>query len=86
MSETEGLLAEAAPQGDDDNQQQEESITHLEGSDPRLDEAKADAETTEEAKPAERPEWFPEKFWSEDGPDVESRLVISIRGFVLALR
>ena len=72
MSETEGLLAEAAPQGDDDNQQQEESITHLEGSDPRLDEAKADAETTEEVEPVERPEWFPEKFWSEDGPDVES--------------
>tara|TARA_R110002074_G_scaffold132622_5_gene276023 strand:- start:1287 stop:2105 length:819 start_codon:yes stop_codon:yes gene_type:complete len=84
MSEAEGLLADATPESADDNQPQEESITHLEAGDPRLEPEKKGDDGSEEpeksaaAEPTERPEWYPEKFWGKDGPDMEN-LVKSYR-------
>jgi hypothetical protein len=55
MNDTDGLLAEAQVEGDDNQQQAEESaISHLE-----TDAAPQDAAETQEP---ERPEWLPEKF------------------------
>ena len=41
------------------SEEDKEPISHLEG------------EETEEDEKYERPDWFPEKFWEEDGPDLE---------------
>lgn len=55
MNDTDGLLAEAQVEGDDNQQQAEESaISHLE-----TEAASQDAAETQEP---ERPEWLPEKF------------------------
>src|SRR6056300_294775 len=73
MSETEGLLADATPEGDDNQQQAEEqSIPHLQpDTEPSVDSVTLASEDEEIA--FERPEWYPEKFWNEDdGPDLEN--------------
>lgn len=72
MSETEGLMAQAEVENESENNQQpeEETINHL------VDEngqAPSEVQTESEDADMERPEWFPEKFWSdEDGPDLEN--------------
>ena len=72
MSETEGLMAQAEVESESENNQQteENTIDHLvdeNGQAPQP--VEADSEEVE----MERPDWFPEKFWSEeDGPDLES--------------
>lgn len=70
MNETEGLLADATPETDsDDNQQAQETISHIDpASQPAEMQADADTDSDE---PIERPDWYPEKFWGEDGPDLE---------------
>lgn len=57
MSETEGLLAEAQVEGDDNQQQADETISHMQ---PDAEAVNAEAVETEEADT--RPEWLPEKF------------------------
>ncbi len=71
--ETEGLLADAQPQSDDNQQQAEEqSISHLQpDTEPSLDDVTLATEDDEIT--FERPEWYPDKFWDEsDGPDLEN--------------
>lgn len=69
MSETEGLMAQATIDSGEDNQQAEqETISHLPNDDLQ---AANTSQPTEDADPAERPDWFPEKFWN-DGPDIEN--------------
>ena len=76
MSDTEGLLAEASAESDDNQQEQQEAtISHLEtppASEPAtVDEVTvaAEGEETEFVKP----DWYPEKFWNEEeGPDLEN--------------
>lgn len=58
MSETEGLLAEAQIEGDDNQQQADETISHMQ---PDAEAVNAEAVATEEESDA-RPEWLPEKF------------------------
>ena len=73
MSETEGLMADAKIEGDDNQQQAEEqSIPHLQpDTEPSVDSVTVAAEDEEIA--FERPEYFPEKFWNDDeGPDLEN--------------
>lgn len=73
MNETEGLLADAAvtEDNDTDNQQQQESnISHLDPAD-QPDQQMASDDASDNDEPVERPDWYPEKFWSDDGPDVE---------------
>lgn len=72
MSETEGLMAQAQIEAED-NQQPEETISHIqpESGPASLDEVTvaAEGEDTEFT----RPDWYPEKFWNEaDGPDLEN--------------
>jgi hypothetical protein len=73
MNDTDGLLAEAQVEGDDNQQQAEEAtISHqLPDNEPSLDDVTV-AKEGEEIELA-RPEWYPEKFWNEDdGPDLEN--------------
>ena len=73
MNETEGLLADAQPESDDNQQQAEEqSISHLQpDTEPSLDDVTLASEDEEIA--FEKPEWYPDKFWNEDeGPDLEN--------------
>jgi len=73
MNDTDGLLAEAQVEGDDNQQQAEETtISHqLPDNEPSLDDVTV-AKEDEEIELA-RPEWYPEKFWNEDdGPDLEN--------------
>ena len=71
MNETEGLLAEAQIEGDDNQQQEEQTISHqLPDTEPSLD----DVTVAKEGEEVElsKPDWFPEKFWSnEEGPELE---------------
>lgn len=60
MSETEGLLATAEAESDDNQQQAEETISHL----PPDTEASPDAEAVATEETDTRPEWLPEKFKS----------------------
>lgn len=60
MSETEGLLATAEVEGDDNQQQTEETISHL----PPDTDASPDAEAVATEETDTRPEWLPEKFKS----------------------
>jgi len=57
MNETEGLLAEAQVESDDNQQQTEEAISHVK---PDGETVSSDAVASEEA--TEKPEWLPEKF------------------------
>ena len=76
MSDTDGLLAEASAESDDNQQEQQEStISHVEtppDSEPQtVDEVTVAAE--DEEMEFVRPDWYPEKFWNEDdGPDLEN--------------
>ena len=73
MNETEGLLADAQPQSDDNQEQAEEqSISHLQpDTEPSLDDVTLATEQEDIA--FERPDWYPDKFWDEsDGPDLEN--------------
>lgn len=73
MNDTDGLLAEAQVEGDDNQQQAEEtSIPHqLTDNEPSVDSVTV-AKEGEEIE-LEKPEWYPEKFWNEDdGPDLEN--------------
>jgi len=75
MSETDGLLAEASAESDDNQQEEQETISHVEptpSSEPStVDEVTVAAE--DEETEFVRPEWYPEKFWNEDeGPDLEN--------------
>jgi len=75
MSETDGLLAEAAVESDDNQQEEQQTISHVEptpSSEPStVDEVTVAAE--DEETEFVRPEWYPEKFWNEDeGPDLEN--------------
>ena len=73
MNDTDGLLAEAQVEGDDNQQKAEEtSIPHqLPDNEPSLDSVTV-AKEGEEIE-LERPEWYPEKFWKDDdGPDLEN--------------
>ena len=72
MNDTDGLLAEAQVEGDDNQQQAEEtSIPHqLPDNEPSVDSVTV-AKEGEEVE-LEKPDWYPEKFWNEDdGPDLE---------------
>ena len=62
MNETEGLLADAQPESDDNQQQAEEqSISHLQpDTEPSLDDVTLATEDDEVT--FERPEWYPDKF------------------------
>jgi hypothetical protein len=57
MNETEGLLAEAQVESDDNQQQTEEAISHVK---PDGETVSSDAVASEET--TEKPEWLPEKF------------------------
>jgi hypothetical protein len=75
MNATEGLLAEASVESDDNQQEQEVSISHLEGVSPS--EAKSVDEVTVASEDEEtefvKPDWYPAKFWNDDeGPDLEN--------------
>lgn len=71
MSETEGLLAEATVESDDNQQQEETTIPHQQAdTEPSIDDLTIAAE--DEEIDFERPDWYPEKFWNEDGPDIEN--------------
>jgi len=73
MNDTDGLLAEAQVEGDDNQQQAEETtIPHqLTDNEPSVDSVTV-AKEGEEIE-LEKPEWYPEKFWNEDdGPDLEN--------------
>ena len=72
MNETEGLLAEAQIEGDDNQQQEEQTISHqLPDTEPSLD----DVTVAKEGEEVElsKPDWYPDKFWNEEeGPDLEN--------------
>jgi hypothetical protein len=71
MSETEGLLAEATVESDDNQQQEETTIPHQQAdTEPSIDDLTI--ATEDEEVDFERPEWYPEKFWGDDGPDLEN--------------
>lgn len=75
MNATEGLLAEASVESDDNQQEQEVSISHLDEA--PASEAQSVDEVTVASEDEEtefvRPDWYPEKFWdSEEGPDLEN--------------
>tara|TARA_R110002153_G_scaffold141389_1_gene292401 strand:+ start:3907 stop:4707 length:801 start_codon:yes stop_codon:yes gene_type:complete len=72
MSETEGLMAQASVEAED-NQQPEETISHIqpEAGPQSLDEVTVASEGEEVE--FERPDWYPDKFWNDDdGPDLEN--------------
>jgi len=63
-----GLMAEEAQNIEsEDNNAQEEAISHIQNEDTGGEEELAEGEIYE------RPDWFPEKFWDEkDGPNIEN--------------
>lgn len=72
MSEDEGLLAQASTESEDNQQPEQEAISHLQpDSEPSLEETTLATENEEiEFK---KEEWFPDKFWNDEtGPDVEN--------------
>jgi len=71
MNETEGLMAGASLETEDnDNQKTEDTISHI---DPSTQPAEQSAATDTDDEPIERPDWYPEKFWNnDDGPDIEN--------------
>jgi hypothetical protein len=70
MSETEGLLADAKIDDGSDNQQEPESISHLQPE--AAAELAPQLNQSEDNEDVTRPDWYPEKFWSDDGPDIEN--------------
>ncbi len=72
MSEDEGLMAQASVESEDNQQPEQEAISHLE---PDNQPSVADTTIAAEGEEIEftRDEWFPEKFWNdESGPDIEN--------------
>jgi hypothetical protein len=71
MNETDGLLAQAQVESEDNQQQEEQTISHqLPDTEPSLD----DVTVAKEGEEVElvRPDYFPEKFWNdEEGPELE---------------
>ena len=59
MNDTDGLLAEAQVEGDDNQQQTEETISHVK---PDTETIASDAVASEAEEESTRPEWLPEKF------------------------
>ena len=72
MSDTEGLLAEAKVESGDNQQQESQSIPHIDAKDESLTSLAADDAAKADDEPLARPDWYPEKFWSDDGPDIEN--------------
>lgn len=72
MTEDEGLMAQATPESEDNQQPEQETISHLEpDTQPSVDDVTLAAEG--EDIEFTREDWFPEKFWNEEtGPDIEN--------------
>lgn len=73
MNETEGLMAQASVETEDNQQPEESTISHIQ---PETGPASLDdvtvAKEGEEVE-FEKPEWYPDKFWNEEeGPDLEN--------------
>ena len=72
MNETDGLLAQAQIESEDNQQQEEQTISHqLPDTEPSLD----DVTVAKEGEEVElsKPDWYPDKFWNEEeGPDLEN--------------
>ena len=72
MSEDEGLMAQATIESEDNQQPEQETISHLE---PDTQPSVADTTIAAEGEEIEftREDWFPEKFWNDEtGPDIEN--------------
>jgi len=73
MSETEGLMAQAQVEAEDNQQPEETTISHIQ---PEAGPASLDDVTVaneDEEVEFSKPEWYPDKFWNEDeGPDLEN--------------
>jgi len=72
MSEDEGLMAQATIESEDNQQPEQETISHLE---PDTQPSVEDTTLAAEGEEIEftREDWFPEKFWNdESGPDIEN--------------
>lgn len=71
MNETDGLLAQAQVESEDNQQQEEQTISHqLPDTEPSLD----DVTVAKEGEEVElsKPDWYPDKFWNdEEGPELE---------------
>jgi hypothetical protein len=71
MNETDGLLAQAQVEREDNQQQEEQTISHqLPDTEPSLD----DVTVAKEGEEVElsKPDWYPDKFWNdEEGPELE---------------
>lgn len=72
MTEDEGLMAQATPESEDNQQPEQETISHLEpDTQPSVDDTTLAAEGEEIE--FTREDWFPEKFWNDEtGPDIEN--------------
>jgi len=73
MSETEGLMAQAQIEAEDNQQPEETTISHIQ---PEAGPASLDDVTVaneDEEVEFSKPEWYPDKFWNDDeGPDLEN--------------
>jgi hypothetical protein len=73
MSETEGLMAQAQVEAEDNQQPEETTISHIQ---PEAGPASLDDVTVaneDEEVEFSKPEWYPDKFWNDDeGPDLEN--------------
>jgi len=73
MNETEGLMAQAQVEAEDNQQPEETTISHIQ---PEAGPASLDDVTVaneDEEVEFSKPEWYPDKFWNEDeGPDLEN--------------
>jgi hypothetical protein len=71
MNEEEGLMAQASLETESEDNQQPETISHLQPQDDTTLDDVTVAKEDEEIE-YERPDWYPEKFWGDDGPDIEN--------------
>ena len=72
MSETEGLMAQATIESEDNQQSEQETISHLQDDTQPSVDSQTVAKEGEETE-FSRPDWYPEKFWNDDeGPDLEN--------------
>ena len=73
MNEEEGLMAQAQAEAEDNQQPEESTISHIQ---PEAGPASLDDVTVageDEELEFSRPDWYPDKFWSDDdGPDLEN--------------
>lgn len=73
MNEEEGLMAQAQVEAEDNQQPEESTISHIQ---PEAGPASLDDVTVageDEELEFSRPDWYPDKFWSDDdGPDLEN--------------